>query len=264
MEDRPLGHGRYHHPAVEPPADDGAVADPRPTPLSPAGAVALILAVPAFALLTWQLPLLADRHGLADPVLRAGLGRHPADRAGPARPGRDRRRDRHERLRLVAPRERRRPGDRLRSGVGHRQRGHPRIRLGRRRADPPSLAGADPAADRSGHRGRPPGGCTGLDHRHGDRPRGVRRPDGQRLARDGQRLGQRRLELERPPRPRRDRLEHRGRQLPARGPLLRGRPADLPLVRRLPGGDHIERRAASTSSRPTSRPAPSSPASSAS
>ena len=41
MEDRPLGHGRYHHPAVEPPADDGAVADPRPTPLSPAGAVAL-------------------------------------------------------------------------------------------------------------------------------------------------------------------------------------------------------------------------------
>ena len=44
---------------MEPPADDGAVADPRPTPLSPAGAVALILAVPAFALLTWQLPLLA-------------------------------------------------------------------------------------------------------------------------------------------------------------------------------------------------------------
>ena len=48
------------------------------------------------------------------------------------------------------------------------------------------------------------------------------------------RLGHRRLELERPARPRRDRLEHRGRQLPARGPVLRRRAADLPLVRRLP------------------------------
>ena len=36
------------------------------------------------------------------------------------------------------------------------------------------------------------------------------------------------------PRPRLDRPEHRRGQLPAPGPVLRGRPADLPLVRRLP------------------------------
>ena len=55
------------------------------------------------------------------------------------------------------------------------------------------------------------------------------------------RLGLRRLGLERPAGPRRDRVEHLGRQLPARGAVLRRRAADLPLVRRLPRGDRVER-----------------------
>ena len=64
----------------------------------------------------------------------------------------------------------------------------------------------------------------------------------ERLGRDAGWLGRRRLELERPPRPRLDRGEHRGRQLPAAGPLLRGRAADLPLVRRLRWRHRVERR----------------------
>ena len=63
------------------------------------------------------------------------------------------------------------------------------------------------------------------------------------------RLDLRRLELERPAGPRRDRVEHRPWQLPARGALLRRRAPDLPLVRRLPRRDRVERERASTSSR---------------
>jgi hypothetical protein len=44
---------------VEPPAEDAAGADLRPTPLSARGAAGLVVAIVALALLAWQLPLLA-------------------------------------------------------------------------------------------------------------------------------------------------------------------------------------------------------------
>ena len=104
-----VGHGRYHRPAVEPPADRRCRPAPTRRPPSRIGAVALADrrrrgSSPG------SLPLDRDRPRLADPLLRPGLGRRPARRPGPAGPGRGRRRDRHQRLRLGAPRRTSSPG----------------------------------------------------------------------------------------------------------------------------------------------------------
>ena len=213
MEDRPLGHGRYHRPAVEPPADDGAVADPRPTPLSPAGVGRPDPGRrPRFALLAWLVPLPGDRprSGRSCSSSRAGSSSGGSCRTCPL-PGVVGAAIVDQRLRLGPPRERRRPRSAgsvaasvivsaviLAFGLGGR-------RAVRHRWLAP-LAAADRARAIVGCA---PGRSPGLDHRRRDRPRGARRPDGQRLARDARRLGQRRLELERPAGPRRDRLEHR-------------------------------------------------------
>ncbi len=117
----------------------------------------------------------------------------------------------------------------------------PGPRQRRVRARPESMARPARTTDPDGVHDRPSGGRAGLDRgdRHG--PGGPPRAGHERLGRDARRLGVGRLELERLPRPRLDRLEHRGRQLPARGPVLRRRAADLSLVRRLPRRDHLDR-----------------------
>ena len=56
MEDRPLGHGRYHRPAVEPPADDGAGAGTSPPPAIAMGLVALLIIVVG-AIVAWLVPV---------------------------------------------------------------------------------------------------------------------------------------------------------------------------------------------------------------
>ena len=83
-----------------------------------------------------------DRPGLADPVLRPGLGRHPAGRAGPAGAGRGRGGDRHERLRLGAPGERRRADRRVRARGDHRRRPCILALATRRRSRSSAIAGS--------------------------------------------------------------------------------------------------------------------------
>ena len=182
------------------------------------------------------------RPGLAGPLLRPRLGRHPADRPGPATPRCGRCGVRDQRLRLGPPRERRGARRRVRARLDRRQRAAAGARLARRRSgsviDGWRRSRARPA----------PGSSAAL---RADRPAWIiaaatglvvaRRPGRQRLVEDARRLGQRRLELERPAGPRRDRLEHLGRQLPAGGALLRRRAADLSLVRRLPRRDRLDR-----------------------
>ena len=102
------------------------------------------------------------RPRLADPLLRPGLGRHPARGPGPATPRGGRCRVRDQRLRLGPPRERRGPRRRVRARLDHRERGAAGARLPGRRRPPPSMAGAPPAPDagpasspRSGPTSRP-------------------------------------------------------------------------------------------------------------
>ncbi len=101
-------------------------------------------------------PADVDRPRLADPVLRPGLGRHPAGRPRPADAGRGRRGDRHQRLRLGPPRERRRAADRVRARrrSSSARSSSPRG-VARRRQRPPPMAGAAPSADPRRHRACP-------------------------------------------------------------------------------------------------------------
>ena len=151
------------------------------------------------------------RPRLADPVLRSGLGRRPAGRAGPAAPGRGRGGGRHERLRLGPPRERR----------GARRRVRARRRSSSARScwrsarwssspAPPSVAGAAPRG-RPGPASSPRSGPTCpawiIAAAVGLVVLVVLGSNGWRETPDG--WVSRRLELERPAGPRRDRLEHR-------------------------------------------------------
>ena len=55
VEDRPLGHGRYHPPSVQSPADDRSGFDPLPsTPV-----IVLILGLAGSLVLAWSVPILA-------------------------------------------------------------------------------------------------------------------------------------------------------------------------------------------------------------
>ena len=192
MQDRPLGHGRYHRPAVEPPADDGAGADPRPPSASRVGVAALLIL--GGALVAWRG---AARVAivLVWPILFFVPGWVVIRRVAPdlPRPGCGRRRDRHEHLRLGPPRERRRPG-RPGSGAGRSSsaRSCSRSRRVVFAQRPPSLARAARAADPRRHRRRAlRADAPGLDRRRRGRPRRPRRPRQQRLARDARTAGSR-------------------------------------------------------------------------
>ena len=205
------------------------------------------------------LPHPVARPDLADPVRRPRLGPRPArgPRPSGARSGRDR--GRRERLPVGPRRRHRRAGRWLQPAVDHRV--HDAARGGH---DHPGLGPAPVAGTgRSPERGRDPldapHGRPGLAGRRLLRPPRRVRAVRQRLAPDARWLGVGRLELERPAGPRRDRRQHRPRQLPAGGPLLRRGAADVPLVRRLPRGHRLDASPASTSSRSTSRRARSSP-----
>ena len=234
MQDRPLSHGRYHRPAVEPVAALLAAATGALVAwVVPVTAVVLVwpflFFVPGWVVVRRVVPDLpmpgavgaaivvsvyASAH-LVNLVARvAGFGR-PAiivsalsagDRVHRAGPGAS---SMAGATRAPVPRRRRR-------GAGEP--------IGRPGSSPPSIALVVLVVLWS-----------------------------ERLGAGTRRLGHRRLELERPAGPRGDRFEHRRRQLPARRPLLRRRAADVPLVRRLPRRRSPRPRPASTSSRSTSR-----------
>ena len=106
VEDRPVGHGRYHRPAVEAPTS--TVPD--------RGLLALGVGVVAGVVVAWFLPTRRPGPRLARPLRRARLDPRPAGRARPAGPGRRRRRGRRQRLPVGAPRRRRRARRRASAG----------------------------------------------------------------------------------------------------------------------------------------------------
>ena len=195
----------------------------------------------------------AVRPGLADAVRRPGLDHRPPRRPGSADARRGRGGHRPERLHVRARRQPRRAGDRVRPPGRHRLGAAPGHRVRRPRHEsaidgwPRSPGRPEPAWPTAWRADRPAwtvAAATSLVILAIFWTNGwVQGPDG---------WVTRRLELERPARPRRDRLEHRRRQLPARGPVLRRRAADLPLVRRLPRGDRRDRGRRRRSSRSTS------------
>ena len=182
------------------------------------------------------------RPDLADPVRHPGLGRRPTRGPGPAGawPGRDR--GRGQRLPVGPPRRPRGACRRFRAADDPARDAAARRRHGRPRLGPPPVADAARQPDGRRDPRIAPLGCGRLGARRPVRPAGRVRAVRQRLAPDARWLGVGRLELERPARPRGDRFEHRPRQLPTGGPLLRRCAADVPLVRRLPRGHRLERR----------------------
>ena len=116
MQDGPLGHGRYHRPAVEPPADDGAGAGTSPPSAIAIGVVALLIL--GGAIVAWLVPLASVV--LVWPILFFVPGWVVIRRVVPdlPMPGRRRGGRRHEHLRVGAPRERRGSG---RPGSGARR-----------------------------------------------------------------------------------------------------------------------------------------------
>src|SRR5262245_10447500 len=55
VQDRPLGHGRYHRPSVQPPVDDRSGIEP----LSTRQVIGLIGAVAVGVVLVWAIPIVA-------------------------------------------------------------------------------------------------------------------------------------------------------------------------------------------------------------
>ena len=233
-----MGHGRYHRPAVEPPPDPCRRA---PRPHAAAGRARSCVGGPSR-------PRAGRRHwSLVWPILFVVPGWVVVRRVAPDLP-----RPARSAVAIVAERLRRRPTSSTssRAVVGF---GRPAVllsaghcwssravvfaRLRHRWLAPLARPTRGHRRERSGTPTGRPGswppatGLVVLVDLLGPTA-GPETPG---------RLGLRRLELERPAGPRRDRHQHRRRQLPARGALLRGRAADLSLVRRLPRGDRRDR-----------------------
>ncbi len=238
MEDRPVRHGRYHPPSVQSPVDDRSGFDPLPS--------------------TAALALDPGPDGWPRPVMvRADPRGRPRVAVAVRVPG-------WVLVRRVAP-DLPRPGI---VGVGDRRQ-HVPVRAPRRTSSASSTAsGGCPCSSsaallvlatvvltRIRHRSLAPWSFPEMDDIPAEVRRAVRedapawivaadrgpgrpvRPGRERLASVPGRDAVGRLELERPARPRRDRQQHRPRQLPAGGAVLRRRAADLPLVRGLPRRD---------------------------
>ena len=133
MEDRPVGHARYHRPAVE--ASAGRVPGRR--------VAALVLAPDRRGRRRWAAARRVHRRSCW-PILFVVPGWVIVRRVAPdlPAPGPGRRGRRRERLPVGPRRERRRAGRRLRSAVDRRRRPADRRRHRGLRRAPPSVAGA--------------------------------------------------------------------------------------------------------------------------